>query len=54
MNIDGLVRAASTGGIIGVKMLKEGLDQSQGQMAQLLQALPPPQAMSGSRFNAFG
>lgn len=48
MNIDSLARAASTGSVIGVKMLRDGLDQKQGQMAQLLQALPPPMAGVGT------
>lgn len=54
MNIDSLVRAAGSGSIIGIKMLKEGMDQEQGQMAKLLQALPPPQAGVGTRINTFG
>lgn len=51
MNIDSLARAASSGSIIGLKMLREGLNQEQGQMAQLLQALPPPQAGVGGAVN---
>jgi hypothetical protein len=41
MNIDSLVRQTSPTDAIGTLMLKKGLDQSAGQVAQLLQALPP-------------
>lgn len=40
MTIDSLVRMTSPADAIGTLMLKKGLDQSAGQVAQLLQALP--------------
>jgi hypothetical protein len=42
MTIDSLARAASTGDAVALLTFKKGLDQSAGQMAQLIQALPAP------------
>lgn len=41
MNLDSLAGAASVRDAVSISMLKKGLDQSQNQMAQLLEALPP-------------
>ena len=41
MNIDSLARMTSPQDVLGTIILKKGLDQHAGQMAQLLQALPP-------------
>lgn len=41
MNLDSLAGVAGVKDVVGITMLKKGLDQSQNQMAQLLQALPP-------------
>ena len=53
MTIDGLARAASTSDAVALLTFKKGLDQSAGQMAQLLQALPqaPQPAHLGNHVN---
>lgn len=41
MNIERLAGLTSTADPVATLMLKKGLDQQAGQMAQLLQSLPP-------------
>jgi hypothetical protein len=43
MTLDSLAGMASIRDAVSISMLKKGLDQTSGQMAQLLQALPAPQ-----------
>lgn len=43
MNLDSLAAMANVRDAASISLLKKGLDQSQTQVAQLLQALPAPQ-----------